>query len=239
MNTVLKIAICDDDGHYRKYIRDLVQQFLEERKIAFHIDMFSSGEEFCRINENLVRYDIVLLDIGMKKLSGMDVAYKIRENSLRTQIVFITVMLEYAPEGYIVQAFRYIMKDKLSQLLPECLTEILKGYKNQIQMMEFPFKGGSKKIVLGELFYIESRLHRLEFNRKGDMLYLYQTLDELENQLLEYDFVRVHQSFLVNMDYIVTMQRYQLELSNGKQIPIAKKRYSFVKERFILYKEEI
>ena len=71
------------------------------------------------------------------------------------------------------------------------------------------------------------------------MLYLYQTLDELENQLLEYDFVRVHQSFLVNMDYIVTMQRYQLELSNGKQIPIAKKRYSFVKERFILYKEEI
>ena len=77
----------------------------------------------------------------MKKLSGMDVAYKIRENSLRTQIVFITVMLEYAPEGYIVQAFRYIMKDKLSQLLPECLTEILKGYKNQIQMMEFPFKG--------------------------------------------------------------------------------------------------
>lgn len=235
----MKIAVCDDDLYYRNHIKKMTETFLQERNVAFHLDVFSSGEEFFRFSGNLIEYNVVLLDIGMKEMTGMEVAHRIKEEHAETQIVFITVMLEYAPEGYMIPAFRYIMKDKLAQLLPECLSEILKGYKNRMQMMEFPFIGGHRKIILGNLFYIESRLHRLEFTCNNGTFYMYGKLSVLEHQLAEYNFVRVHQSFLVNLAHVVMLKRYQIELLNGKEIPVSKQRYSFVDECFIHYKEKM
>lgn len=118
MDLKLRVAICDDEKYFREEIKRLVEQYLKEKKIIFCIDLFTSGLEFCSDDNNLQQYDIIFLDIGMKEMNGMETAYAIREKNQNVDIVFITIMMDYALEGYHVDAVRYILKDDLESLLP-------------------------------------------------------------------------------------------------------------------------
>lgn len=100
MDLKLRVAICDDEKYFREEIKRLVEQYLKEKKIIFCIDLFTSGLEFCSDDNNLQQYDIIFLDIGMKEMNGMETAYAIREKNQNVDIVFITIMMDYALEGY-------------------------------------------------------------------------------------------------------------------------------------------
>ena len=152
MDLKLRVAICDDEKYFREEIKRLVEQYLKEKKIIFCIDLFTSGLEFCSDDNNLQQYDIIFLDIGMKEMNGMETAYAIREKNQNVDIVFITIMMDYALEGYRVDAVRYILKDDLESLLPECMDTILQ--KKQEREMEFPFVGGKRKVLLLSLIHI-------------------------------------------------------------------------------------
>lgn len=123
---MLTIAICDDEEYYRVHIKHILEKNLNSRRIRYQIELFSSGEDFLGQNKDM-KFDIVFLDIEMKKINGMEVAYKIRERNPDTEIVFVTVMMEYALEGYRVNARRYLLKENLEQLIPECLSIILRA----------------------------------------------------------------------------------------------------------------
>ena len=95
---------------------------------------------------------------------------------------------------------------------------------------------------LERLLYIESRLHKLEFYIMEDQLNkysLYGTLNDMEAELADNNFVRIHQSYLVNMKHIAKVSRYEVLLSNGIKLEIPKVRYKFVEETFVSYKGEI
>lgn len=239
MGLELKIAICDDEKYYREYVLKLLSGYLTKEGMAFHIDTFGDGRDFCENGENLSGYDIVFLDIGMEGMNGMDTAYVIRRQNSDMDIVFITVMPDYVFEGYKVGAVRYIMKTELDKALPECLADILKKRKNRGQKMEFPFVGGSRQVLLGEILYIESKSHKLQFVGKNETLYIYGQLSELEDKLSVTNFVRCHQSYLVNMEHINKINNYWIYLSDGTEIPVSRRKYSDVKNRFLRYKEII
>lgn len=173
----------------------------------------------------------------MKEMNGMETAYAIREKNQNVDIVFITIMMDYALEGYRVDAVRYILKDDLESLLPECMDTILQ--KKQEKKMEFPFVGGKRKVLLKEILFIESKSHQLWFERIRENLYMYGQINDLELILSNYDFVRTHQSFLVNLVHIEKINNYLLYLSNGAEIPVTKQRYAKVKEQYLSYKEKM
>lgn len=237
MDLKLRVAICDDEKYFREEIKRLVEQYLKEKKIIFCIDLFTSGLEFCSDDNNLQQYDIIFLDIGMKEMNGMETAHAIREKNQNVDIVFITIMMDYALEGYHVDAVRYILKDDLESLLPECMDTILQ--KKQEKEMEFPFVGGKRKVLLKEILFIESKSHQLWFERTRENLYMYGQINDLELILSNYDFVRTHQSFLVNLVHIEKINNYLLYLSNGAEIPVTKQRYAKVKEQYLSYKEKM
>lgn len=239
MDLELRVAICDDEKYFREKIQGLVEQYLKEKKILFYIDLFASGLEFCGDDNNLQQYDIIFLDIGMKEMNGMETAYAIRKKNQNVDIVFITIMMDYALEGYRVDAVRYILKDDLESLLPECMDTILQKKKNKEREMEFSFVGGKRKVLLKEILFIESKSHQLWFERTGENLYMYGRIDELEVILSNYDFIRTHQSFLVNLVHIEKINNYLLYLSNGAIIPVTKQRYTKVKEQYLSYKEKM
>lgn len=68
---------------------------------------------------------------------------------------------------------------------------------------------------------------------------MYETLNALESKLVAKDFVRIHQSYLVNIKYIKNVVRYKVVLTNGIELVIPKARYTYVKEQFILYQGEV
>ena len=233
----LKIAICDDEKYYRTHIKELISNYLSIRDIPFHIDLYKDGTDFCKDRENVEKYDVVFLDIEMERLSGMETAHWIREKNTDIDIVFITIVADYVFEGYRVGAVRYIMKNELEALLPECLSNILKRKNQTGNKIEFSFVGGKRKILLKDIIYIESKAHKLLFVRKDENLYLYDQINNMEQVLKEFGFIRCHQSFIVNIEHIDKIKNYWIYLSDGTEIPASRPKYAEIRQIFLQYKE--
>lgn len=97
--------------------------------------------------------------------------------------------------------------------------------------------GGKRTVFLDDILYIESQSHKLQFKTRDESLSMYGRIDELESKLEDYLFLRCHQSFLVNMGHIEKILNYQAYLSDGSEVPVARPRYSEVKQFFLRYKE--
>lgn len=237
MGGKLEIAICDDEKYYRQHIKELIDEYLNQKDILFNIDVFEDGKSFCKEESNLHKYDIIFLDIDMEGMNGMETAYAIREINSDMDIVFITVMSEYVFEGYKVSAVRFIKKMELDEVLTECLNALMKKRQHSDQKIEFSFVGGKRRVALKEILYIESKSHKLHFEKTHETLYMYGQISELESRMSDCNFVRCHQSYLVNLEHIEKINNYWIFLSDGTEIPVSKPKYPEVKRRFLQYKE--
>ncbi len=237
MGLELNIAICDDEKYYRNYVENVVSDYLVKENVLFQIELFEDGRDFCKVDENIRKFDIIFLDIDMKEMNGMETAYSIRKKNMEMDIVFITVMPDYVFEGYKVSAVRYIMKKEIDKSLPECLGDILKKRKFSSQKMEFPFVGGKRTVFLNDILYIESKSHKLQFAGKTGVLYMYGQINDVESKIEDFNFVRCHQSFLVNLEHIEQINNYLICLSDGSEIPVSRPRYPEVKQQYLKYKQ--
>ena len=198
---MFRIAVCDDEGHFRKQIRKILLDYMDQKGVLYDVDEFESGKDFVSLGVEIVKYKIVFLDIYMEQMNGMITAQRIREISNDIYIVF-------------------------------CYSST----------RTFQFNEGTRNIPLERLIYIESRLHKLEFYIMEDRINkytLYSTLNDMEKELEGNDFLRIHQSYLVNMKHIAKVSRYEVLLNNGRKLEIPKARYKYVEETYILYKGEV
>ena len=241
---MFKIAVCDDEKQFQRHIKELLTKYQNENGMKYEIDTFDSGKELVELGEEICQYKIVFLDINMDELDGMLTAKKIRELSKDVFIVFVTAFVKYSLKGYQVDAVRYILKD--NETLPfciyECMDAVLKKISNHKIWKQFNFTIGSRKIALDQILYIESRLHILEFHMMEEvsLLYtLYGTLNQMEQELSDSGFLRLHQSYLVNMKHIAEVRRYHALMKNGVRFDIPKARYKTAEARFCAYKGEI
>ncbi|HBN6114160.1 TPA: response regulator, partial [Clostridioides difficile] len=118
---MIKIAVCEDEKETQLLIEDYLENILEDINIEYEIQKYLSGEDL--LESNLKDIDILLLDIKMEKLNGMDTARKIREVDNEMEIIFITSLIDYVQEGYEVRAYRYLLKPiELEDLKKHVLT---------------------------------------------------------------------------------------------------------------------
>ena len=153
--------------------------------------------------------------------------------------------IDYSIEGYKVNAIRYVLKENenLENSLIECMETILDKLPGRKPVKRFHFNEGEKEIAIDKILYIDSRLHKLEFHimdKDVGVFTMYQTLNSIEHELAGYGtFIRVHQSFLVNLRYIKRVNNYTVILENEEEIKVPKPRYAEVKKAFIKYKREV
>ena len=241
---MFRIAICDDEEIFRKNIYEIIMKYMDENGCPCEVDEFASGKDFISLGINMAKYDIVFLDINMDEIDGLETAQKIRKVSSDIFIVFVTAFVNYAVQGYSVNAIRYILKnnENMKDLIFECIDAISKVMKHTVKRKEFEFNEGIKNVPVELLLYVESKLHKLEFYIMEEELnkyLLYGKLDEVEKELEDKAFLRIHQSYLVNMKHIVGINRYEVLLNNGIRLKISKDRYKSVKEKFVSYKGEM
>ncbi len=231
------IAVCDDEKFYREKVQKLLENYLSGYKINYTIQLFSSGEEFLQENENKVKFDIVFMDINMSRMDGIRTALQMRSVHSHTYIVLITAFIQYALEGYKVDAVRYIMKDTLDSALDECMDTILK--KMQLSRINFSFLEGEKWLYTDNIFYVESQRHKAVFfylDEKMENYHIYGKLDVIEERLSGYGFLRIHKSYLVNMKHICRISNYTAYLDNGEELSVPRLKYQAVKEEFVAFK---
>lgn len=241
---MLKIAVCDDEKYYRDYIKRLVLNEFRVRKICCEVDLFDSGDKFLELGEAVTKYRIVFLDINMEGTNGIETVKEIRKRTSELYVIFVTAFITYAIEGYKYDVVRYLLKgyDNFEGLLTECIDAILNKINFQVEVREFDFVEGKKNVNLEKIYYIESNLHKVVFWIKEESLErfsLYEKLNRIEEKIKNQKFIRIHQSYLVNMKHIISIKNYKTVLDNGEELPMSKAKFKAAKEAFIEYKGEL
>ena len=240
-NSMLNILICDDDTTVLTAIRakteSVLKEFDKKAKIHTFTDATSISEQI------LSGCDIALLDIDFDGAgyNGMDIARKIRSLRSDTVIIFVTNFIEYAPEGYEVQAFRYILKRDLLADLKTILPLALKQMNQET--LPIQVNGEIIKVPLDDILYLEVQQHnvtvvtrKLTSERKQKEYSFYATLSDLEERLEPLGFLRIHKSYLVNMKHLRKFQCREATLDNGMTLRVGEKSYAENKQKFLLWK---
>lgn len=228
----VKIAVCDDNKDDRGTLRAL----LEAYKRDFEIKEYVSGRKLCEDMDYIRKCGILFLDINMDGLDGMETARRIKAECPKVHIVLVTAYVNYALDGYKVKASRFLLKDDLEQTFQECVDEILQEIRQKRRIMEFGFVEGNVCLRVDDIIYIETNRHKNIFHTHGQIFSIYKKMDELEEDLRGMGFVRIHQSFLINMKYIEKISSYVMTLTTGKEISVPKARYPEVKRQYTLFK---
>ena len=170
----------------------------------------------------------------MKKCDGMTAAKLIRSLDSKVMIVFVTASAEFVFSGYEVRAFRYILKPELlhgfAGVFRECLAELTKS--NEVR---FTFQKASETVSLPlrDIIFFESDKRIINIETASEQYSFYGKLDDIEEQLKKQDFVRCHQSFLVNAKKIISVKINELTLQDGRSLPVSKRRAKETNEAFL------
>lgn len=241
----IRIAVCDDEEQFRIILKSAIETYYRKNKHTVEISVFESGEELLRMGNRVFEFDCIFLDVVMGEIGGISTAQKIRKLSSEITIVFISAILNTWNKGYEVGAFRYIIKDPKTfrALLTECLDALTKKFFSDIPMIKIETKNGEKTVPIRNIIYLESKGHILVYHICYDgiwsELYSRNKLNKCEKDFLEHGFVRLHQSFLVNSNYIINVKNYRVTiLGNSIELPISKKRYGTVKNAIMLARDD-
>ncbi len=229
----MHIAVCDDDAYYVDLIQNYSREYLSKRGACFGGKGYTSAGELIRDKRNLNYYDLFLLDIEMPVKTGFDLAGVIRAECPEARIAFVTAYAMYAREGYRYGAVRYILKDMdiLRTELEECLDDVLRQRRYADITETVRVGRDRRKIRVSDIVYYESRRNYIYVITKSGNEYVKDPLGirlgRIGELMADKDFVRIHQSYLVNMRYIASFSFYSVLFSNGSRLPMS---HSFAKE---------
>ena len=227
-----KIAICDDESDQQKYLSALVAKWSTESGHVCEIHGFSSAEEFLFEYAEDKTYDILLLDIEMKRISGIELAKQIRRDNNRAEIIFVTSHFEFFGEGYEVDALHYLMKPISSEKIKSVLSKAVEKLSIEPPSLVITCDNETVKLSESDIIYVEAYLHYISIYTNHGEYKLKESISAFSNKLSE-DFYRTHRSYLVSIKHIVKISRTAVCVDNGTELPLARGKYDEINRAFI------
>ena len=241
---MVRVAICEDDLFYMEREKNLIESYLQTREIRSEITTFSSSIELTKAYAN--SFDIIFLDVEMDEMNGMEAAHWLRDKGAKSHIIFLSAYAEYLPEGYKVDAHRYLLKNdaKFDESFCECMDSVVAKIQMEESKIEIKIKDGILSISPSKIIYAESNVHKVTLyviEQSGDIreYYMYDRLDNVQAKLERYGFLRIHQSYIINGEHLRKVYRYKAELIKDISLAISKKYYNDVEDYYIRMRGEI
>ena len=198
---MLKIVIVEDEKQSAELLQRLLKKYCEEKKITLEYEVYDNAVNF--LDDNKADYDILLLDIQMPHMNGMELAQKLRKQNDNCIIIFVTNMAQYAIKGYEVDALGFMLKPvnytNFAMVFERALNKI--GAKGQ--SVTLSGEDGYVKVEIVNIVYVTSEKHYC-YNHLSDGrdIRVRQSLNDVEEKFIEYGFVRCDRSALINLAYI-------------------------------------
>ena len=231
---MITVAICDDEHNEVKHLAALVETWAAERAVCVRVSAFVSAESFLFACGDDIAADILLLDIQMKAMDGVELARNIRKISESVQIIFVTGYPDYIAEGYDVAALHYLMKpvsrDKLFSVLDRAKSNTTRPHKS----LFLPVNGENLRIFIDDINYIEAFGHVLEIVLANEKYSAKMPLYEMENKLTD-GFICCHRGCFVNLRFIKKITRTQIILDSGKALPLSRRLYNDANRAMMKY----
>ncbi len=230
----MRIVICDDEKRICDILAEKVGILCPDAEIM----TYTSGEDL--VNADILP-DILLLDIRMPGINGMDVAKRLRDRDWRKILIFITGEEDQVFNSFDLHAFHFLVKpvadEKLKEVLENAIRELKRSYDtsiNQDKYIEIQSGPSHIRVNLSHLLYAEVYDRKTILHMKDENIEYYGQLSSLE-RLVGKDFCRVHRSYLVNMKYVERYDRTTVKMLSGDTIPIARRGYDGFTKAFMEY----
>lgn len=232
----MNIAICDDEQLYVDKVKTLTEKYFLAQKLKIDVYIFCNAKDF--LNSAIESYDIIFLDVDIGEYNGIAIAKSLREKNNKAIIIYVSAFVEYAIDGYSVQAFQYLLKNDLDSSFNQCMDDVMRQLPIKTATFFIPTDSGGFKLRLDNITYIESFGHTLkvhalnqdrgEYNFTGKMI-------EQENLLKDKGFLRIQKSYLVNMKHIVSMNKRTAVLTDNTELPCSKQDYPQILKQYMLW----
>ena len=227
----MRIAICEDESVFAQQLASMVESQMALFGVPVKTDIFLSAKDLLDASVN---YELLFLDCKLDTDSGIDVARKLRERGSQTTIVFVTAYEDYVYEGYEVNAYRYLLKPIDVAVLRKTLSDYVSHFERE-KFLDFVSGKRLVRLKLNEIMYIESS-EKQSIVRHVDGSYETSVpISELQARIGSYAFFRTHRRFIVNMKYIMEVDKNIIRLTNDEKIEISRRNLSAFNKCYMNY----
>jgi len=227
----MRIAVCDDLNTDRRKVIELLHSVMRN----FSVEEFSDGNTLLEKHSS-DPYDLIITDILMPDISGIDMAAVLRQNDTKTPIVFMSTSEEFGVQSYRVLAFDYLLKPIDKEQLKECLKRLIAQREKKKRYIKVSYLGTETSILLSNIKYLESNLRKVNFGLpEGREITVSGKLSDFEPSLIEYGFCRCHKSYLVNLEHIDRIEDDVFYLVGGKTVNISRAYKASAKKAYFDY----
>ena len=233
----MRIAVCEDEREQANGMLDLIRKWAANNQVDVNVDTFFSAEEFLFHWSEGQPYDLAILDIKLRKMTGMDLAKIIRKTDQDLQIIFITGIADYVFEGYDVSALNYLLKPFSSEIFFKTFDKAYAITKQkesgallvtqEYRMIRVPFQ---------EILYME--IHGHYFDIVTQTMGPFRTkkqMNEMLSLLDKFLFIRCHRSFIINVSHVASISSLEVRLKNGQIVPLSLPYVQPVTQLFLEY----
>lgn len=234
---MIQIAICEDNLIYAKNISEKIRKYFWNKEIDIDITIFSTYDELSSIN--LKYFDLYFLDIELGKFSGIDIGINIKNLNPSATIIYISAFYTYAISGYKARPIAYILKNDIQfdSSLYDSLDEYVQEKIISKETIVFKNRDDEKVVFLDDILYIESFGRKLSIHFINDKPFeIYGKISDMENNLSNKGFLRIHKSYIVNMAYLQKISNYQAYLSTNEIFPTSENKYNHIITTYALWK---
>lgn len=232
----IQIILCDDDPVFMKALHDEISRSFA--KLNVNTDISAFGRPADIDPDRLSACDLAFLDIDFEDedRNGIDIAKSLRQANSHALIFFVTNFIDYAPAGYEVQAFRYILKRDMGEVLERYILQAMERFAEGQEFLRLQNRDEIVELPLETISYLEVMDHSVSIHAGDGSYELNATLSGLEASLAAHGFLRVHKSFLVNMRHIRKFRSRECLLDSGTALAVSERNYAQQKQRYLLWK---
>ena len=232
----VQIVLCDDDPVFLTELRREVERIFAKMNRKVTITAF--GSPMAIPAEVLAACDMAFFDIDFEteKQNGIDIARGLRQVNRRALIFFVTNYIDYAPAGYEVQAFRYILKRDIGEVLERYILQAVETIAEGKEYLRLRDKERVIRLTLEEITWLEVLDHYVSIYAGERSYTLGATLSSMEQELESHGFLRIHKSYLVNMRCICKFSSRECVLTDGTVLATSAKNYAQQKQKYLMWK---
>ena len=227
-----RVAVCEDDSGQAARLQAQVEEWAADRRTRCAVERYESAEALLFARGETDPCDILLLDVEMKGMSGVELAKRLRAKGCRAEIVFVTSHSEFVGEGYEVDALHYLVKPVAARKLWQVLSRAAERLAVEPPHVIVRLGGETVRLYESEILCVEACLHELAIRTRDGQYRVRERLTDLEGRLSE-DFFRAHRSYLVNLKAVARIGRASVTLEGGLEIPLARGKYDQINRAFI------
>ncbi len=224
---MIRISLCDDENHITGTLSDNIKGIRPDIEVY----SYDCGENL--LDSKYLYNDIVLLDIEMTGINGIETALELRKGGYEGMIIFLTSHKEMVFDSFQVKPYNYFVKpidiDKVNRILKNAINEVIDRKTTHFEAVS---NNHTFRIQIDDIYYFECNGRKIDIHTKNGIITILGKMNQIEASLQNKQFFRCHKGYLVNFEHVCEFSNNEIILTNNQKVLISRLKINSFKEAF-------